>query len=90
MKLRAADSKLRYSDVPDLEQMLRLVQSIPSQKSRANKVLAGRIDHYKYHQGGASSDDERTCKSCGKRRLCCPRGKGGFRRANGEESCKLT
>ena len=28
LKLRAADGKLRYSDVADLEQMLRLVQSI--------------------------------------------------------------
>ena len=27
LKLRAADGKLRYSDVADLEQMLRLVQS---------------------------------------------------------------
>jgi hypothetical protein len=37
LKLRAADGKLRYSDVADLEQMLRLVQSIPSKKAEPIK-----------------------------------------------------
>ena len=37
LKLRAADGKLRYSDVADLEQMLRLVQSIPSKKAEPKK-----------------------------------------------------
>ncbi len=37
LKLRAADGKFRYSDVADLEQMLRLVQSIPSTKAEPIK-----------------------------------------------------
>ena len=37
LKLMAADGKLRYSDVADLEQMLRLVQSIPSKKAESIK-----------------------------------------------------
>ena len=37
LKLRAADGKLRYSDVADLEQMLRLIQSIPSPKAEPFK-----------------------------------------------------
>ena len=37
LKLRAADGNLRYSDVADLEQMLRLVQSIPSKKAEPKK-----------------------------------------------------
>ena len=37
LRLRAADGKLRYSDVADLEQMLRLVQSIPSKKAEPIK-----------------------------------------------------
>jgi len=37
LKLRAADGKLRYSDVADLEQMLRLIQSIPSPKAEPIK-----------------------------------------------------
>ena len=37
LKLRSADGKLRYSDVADLEQMLRLVQSIPSKKAETIK-----------------------------------------------------
>ena len=35
--MKAADGKLRYSDVADLEQMLRLVQSIPSKKAEPIK-----------------------------------------------------
>ena len=37
LKLRAADGKSRYSDVADLEQMLRLIQSIPSPKAEPFK-----------------------------------------------------
>ena len=37
LKLRAADGKLRYSDVADLEQMLRLIQSIPYPKAEPFK-----------------------------------------------------
>ena len=41
LKLMAADGKLRYSDVADLEQMLRLVQSFPSKKAEPiNRWLA--------------------------------------------------
>ena len=34
LKLPAADGKMRMTDVADLEQILRLIQSIPSKKGR--------------------------------------------------------
>ena len=43
LKLRAADGKLRYSDVADLEQMLRLVQSIPSKKAEPIKCWLAEV-----------------------------------------------
>ena len=49
-----------------------------------------KIDHYEYHQGGASPDDELTCTSCRKRRFRCPCCKGGFRAADRKESCQFT
>ena len=43
LKLRAADGKLRYSDVADLEQMLRLIQSIPSPKAEPFKSWLAQV-----------------------------------------------
>ena len=38
LKLPAADGKLRYTDVMDIEELLRLVQQIPSQKALKFKL----------------------------------------------------
>lgn len=43
LKLRAADGKLRYSDVADLEQMLRLIQSIPSPQAEPFKSWLAQV-----------------------------------------------
>ena len=50
LKLRAADGKLRYSDVADLEQMLRLVQSIPSKKAEPIKRWLAEVGAERIHQ----------------------------------------
>ena len=50
LKLRAADGKLRYSDVADLEQMLRLVQSIPSKKAEPIKRWLAEVGTERIHQ----------------------------------------
>ena len=50
LKLRAADGKLRYSDVADLEQMLRLVQSIPSKKAEPIKRWLAEVGVQRIHQ----------------------------------------
>ena len=49
LKLRAADGKMRLTDVADMEQMFRLIESIPSKKAEPFKqwmaeVAAQRID----------------------------------------------
>ena len=49
LKLRAADGKMRLTDVADTEQLFRLIQSIPSPKAEPFKqwmahVAAARID----------------------------------------------
>ena len=38
LKLRAADGKMRLTDVADTEQLFRLIQSIPSPKAENNVV----------------------------------------------------
>ena len=50
LKLSAADGKLRYSDVADLEQMLRLVQSIPSKKAEPIKRWLAEVGAERIHQ----------------------------------------
>ena len=49
-KLRAADGKMRMSDVADQEQIFRIIQSVPSPKAEPFKqwmalVASRRIDH---------------------------------------------
>jgi hypothetical protein len=39
LKMEAADGKQRVTDVADTEQLLRLIQSIPSPKARENHDL---------------------------------------------------
>ena len=41
LKMRAADGKNRLTDVADTEQLLRIIQSIPLQESRAVQGVAG-------------------------------------------------
>lgn len=45
LKLRAADGKLRAADVADTEQLLRLVQSIPSPKAEPVKQWLARVGY---------------------------------------------
>lgn len=40
LKIPAADGKKRMTDVADIEQLLRLIQSIPSKKGRTCKAVA--------------------------------------------------
>ena len=39
LKMLAADGKMRMTDVADTEQLLRLIQSIPSKKAEPFKIL---------------------------------------------------
>ena len=43
LKMRAADGKMRLTDVADTEQLLRLIQSIPSKKAEPFKVWMARV-----------------------------------------------
>ena len=43
MKLRAADGKLRLTDVADTEQVFRLIQSIPSPKAEPFKLWMAQV-----------------------------------------------
>lgn len=40
LKMRAADGKMRMTDVADTEQLLRLIQSVPSPKRGAFQAMA--------------------------------------------------
>jgi hypothetical protein len=51
-KMRAADGKMRLTDVADTEQVLRLIQSIPSPKAEPFKQWSGfRVKEYKQYKG---------------------------------------
>lgn len=43
LKLRAADGKLRLTDVADTEQLFRLIQSIPSPKAEPFKLWMAQV-----------------------------------------------
>ena len=43
MKLRAADGKLRLTDVADTEQLFRLIQSVPSPKAEPFKLWMAQV-----------------------------------------------
>ncbi|MDR2625207.1 MAG: Bro-N domain-containing protein, partial [Zoogloeaceae bacterium] len=43
LKMRAADGKLRLTDVADTEQILRLIQSIPSKRAEPFKLWLARV-----------------------------------------------
>ena len=43
MKLRAADGKLRLTDVADTEKVFRLIQSIPSPKAEPFKLWMAQV-----------------------------------------------
>ncbi len=45
LKMRAADGKMRLTDVADTEQLLRLVQSIPSPKAEPVKLWLARVGY---------------------------------------------
>ena len=45
LKMQAADRKLRLTDVADTEQLLRLIQSIPSPKAEPFKVWLAKIGY---------------------------------------------
>jgi hypothetical protein len=43
LKMRAEDGKMRLTDVADTEQLLRLIQSIPSKKAEPFKVWLAKV-----------------------------------------------
>lgn len=43
LKMRAADGKMRMTDVADTEQLLRLIQSVPSKKAEPFKLWLARV-----------------------------------------------
>ena len=43
LKMRAADGKMRLTDVADTEQLFRLIQSIPSQKAEPFKLWIAQV-----------------------------------------------
>lgn len=45
LKMKAADGKMRMTDVADTEQLLRLIQSIPSPKAEPFKVWLANVGH---------------------------------------------
>lgn len=45
LKLTAADGKNRVTDVADMEQMFRIIQSIPSKKAEPFKVWMAKVAH---------------------------------------------
>lgn len=50
LKLKAADGKRRLTDVANTEQLLRIIQSIPSKKAEPFKLwLAGQYEHNRAH-----------------------------------------
>ena len=50
LKLRAADGKMRLTDVADMEQMFRLIESIPSKKAEPFKQWMAEVLHETRHQ----------------------------------------
>jgi DNA-damage-inducible protein D len=44
LKMKAEDGKMRMTDVADREQLLRLIQSIPSPKAEPSKMWLGKVD----------------------------------------------
>ena len=45
LKMKAADGKMRITDVADTEQLLRLIQSIPSPKAEPFKVWLAKVGY---------------------------------------------
>lgn len=45
LKMKAADGKMRFTDVADTEQLLRLIQSIPSPKAEPFKVWLAKVGY---------------------------------------------
>ena len=51
LKMKAADGKMRLTDVADLEQMFRVIQSIPSPKAEPFKQWMAKVASlFHYHQ----------------------------------------
>ena len=51
LKMKAADGKMRLTDVADMEQMFRLIQSIPSPKAEPFKQWMAKVASlFHYHQ----------------------------------------
>ena len=43
LKMQAPDGKMRYTDVADIEQLLRIVQSVPSRKAELFKLWLAKV-----------------------------------------------
>jgi hypothetical protein len=51
LKMRAIDGKMRNTDVVDTENLLRLIQSIPSPKAESFKLWLAKVGHIKKEIG---------------------------------------
>ena len=49
--MKAADGKMRVTDVADTEQLLRLIQSVPSSKAEPFKLWLAKVGYERIEEG---------------------------------------
>ena len=72
LKLKATDGKMRLTDVADIEQLMRIIQSIPSKKAEPLKRWLAEVGSQRIDQ---IIDPGRESTNCQRRRRCCPQRK---------------
>lgn len=94
LKMLAAGGKMRLTDVADTEQLLRVIQSIPSPKAEPFKmwlarVGSERIDETSHRQSVRNLSQKRlfTGLCCPKRWKSCESGKSTARRNHWKKCC---
>ena len=65
LKMKAPDGKMRLTDVVDTEQLLRLIQSIPSPKAEPFNTFTDSSQHQKASRTGFSSSRRLCFRSSG-------------------------
>ena len=61
LKMRAADGKMRQTDVADTEQLLRIIQSIPSPKAEPFKQWLAQVGAERIEETRASTSSATSC-----------------------------
>ena len=72
-KLRAADGKMRLTDVADTEQLFRIIQSIPSPKAEPFKQWMAQVAHQKARTKNNQNILFPGIKAGGKKEICASR-----------------